>query len=133
MSAVLVTFNTGVSVRTLWVVFLTNASLLVWSAGHNDVEIRLIPQQLAPGIAEPSPRPIKRYSLSDRLRLAQDVASAVLYVHSFFFVHMNVQSENIIVFEPTVSLDGVAPSFEEKHPHVTGRQVSGVTKLQVIS
>lgn len=42
----------------------------------------------------------KKHSLSDRIRLAQSIAAAVLYVHASGFVHKSIRPDNIIVFEP---------------------------------
>lgn len=45
----------------------------------------------------------KKHSLSDRVRLAQSIAAAVLYVHASGFVHKNIRPDNIIVFEPQLA------------------------------
>lgn len=61
------------------------------------------PKSLRALLSDPrnkDPRIGKRHSLSDRIHLAQAVASAVLYVHCEKLVHKNIRPENILIFEP---------------------------------
>lgn len=61
------------------------------------------PKSLRALLSDPrnkDPRIGKRHSLSDRIHLAQAVASAVLYVHCERLVHKNIRPENVLVFEP---------------------------------
>lgn len=46
------------------------------------------------------------HSLSDRFKLAKDLAKAVGYVHTFGFVHKNVRPETILVFQSATSTIG---------------------------
>lgn len=48
------------------------------------------------------------HSLSDRFRLAVQVATAVCSIHTFGLVHKNIRPENIIVFEDGTSTLGSA-------------------------
>lgn len=54
----------------------------------------------------------KQHSLSDRVELAKALASAILYVHSFEFVHKNIRPENILVVEPKL-VDMPSPDREQ--------------------
>lgn len=59
------------------------------------------PRSLRALLADPCNEKLgKKHSLSDRVRLAQSIAAAVLYVHASGFVHKNIRPDNIIVFEP---------------------------------
>ncbi|KAH6668206.1 kinase-like domain-containing protein [Halenospora varia] len=57
------------------------------------------PRSLRTLLADPRNARGKKHSLSDRLQLAQSIATAVLYVHSCEFVHKNIRPENIIIFD----------------------------------
>jgi len=58
------------------------------------------PKSLRTLLAEPiNRRQGWLHSISDRIRLARAIASAVLYMHIWGFVHKNIQPENIIIFE----------------------------------
>ncbi|KAF3910964.1 hypothetical protein AA313_de0200530 [Arthrobotrys entomopaga] len=46
------------------------------------------------------------HHLNQRISLAKQLASALLYVHSFGFVHKNIRPDNVLVFEPSQSSDG---------------------------
>lgn len=68
----------------------------------------------------------KQHSLNDRVELAKALASAILYVHSFDFVHKNIRPENILLFEsnlPTLSSKDreqhVFP-FKLRQPYLVG-------------
>ncbi|KAF2118035.1 hypothetical protein BDV96DRAFT_407771 [Lophiotrema nucula] len=54
-------------------------------------------------------------SLSQRFRIAKDLAKSVGYVHTFGFVHKNVRPESVIVFETRSGkeLSGFLAGFEE--------------------
>jgi hypothetical protein len=67
------------------------------------------PRSLRTLLTDPRNMYGKKHSLSDRLRLAQLIATAVLYVHSCEFVHKNIRPENVIIFdEISDSLDATA-------------------------
>lgn len=51
---------------------------------------------------------VSRYSLSDRMQLATQLATAVCSVHTFGFVHKNIRPENIIVLRTRGSTMGSA-------------------------
>lgn len=62
------------------------------------------PRSLRALLADPRNEKLgKKHSLSDRVRLAQSIAAAVLYVHASGFVHKNIRPDNIIVFEPQLA------------------------------
>ncbi|KAL9116983.1 MAG: hypothetical protein Q9187_006486, partial [Circinaria calcarea] len=61
------------------------------------------PQSLRTLLADPRNKDKtigKQHSITNRVHLAQAIASSVGYVHSFEFVHKNIRPENIIIFEP---------------------------------
>lgn len=43
----------------------------------------------------------KRHSLSERLRIAQQLTRAVCYVHALDFVHKNIRPESVLAFQQT--------------------------------
>jgi hypothetical protein len=61
----------------------------------------------------------KKHSLTDRVRLAQSIASAVLYVHSSGFVHKNIRPENIVVFE-SIEKGSTRFPYSIGHPYLVG-------------
>jgi hypothetical protein len=74
-------------------------------AGTDDGDPRSLRALLAD---ERNKRLGKKHSISDRVRLAQRVATAVLYVHSCGFVHKNIRPDNIIVFSDAAFAAGPA-------------------------
>ncbi|KAK6522235.1 hypothetical protein TWF281_002802 [Arthrobotrys megalospora] len=51
--------------------------------------------------------------LNQRIALAKQLASAILYVHSFGFVHKNIRPDNVLIFEPSQSKDGSDVKYEQ--------------------
>lgn len=81
------------------------------------------PRSLRALLADPCNEKLgQKHSLSDRVRLAQSIAAAVLYVHASGFVHKNIRPDNIIVFEP--QLAATAPVLDKeacKFPRAIGQ------------
>jgi len=73
------------------------------------------PQSLRTLLADPTNARGKKHSLSDRLQLAQSIATAVLYVHSCGFIHKNIRPENIIIF------DDVSAQPDQIYPYAIGQ------------
>ena len=60
------------------------------------------PRSLRSRLLEQNPH----HSLSDRFKLACDLAKAISYVHTFGFVHKNVRPETILIFKTAASTIG---------------------------
>lgn len=80
------------------------------------------------------------HSLNHRLNLAKKLASAVLFMHSGDFVHKNIRPENIIIFEPCLSISSDADAKFMKYsqfprtlgaPYLVG--YDGVRKVDAMS
>lgn len=81
------------------------------------------PQSLRTLLADPRSRDKtigKQHSITDRVHLAQAVASAVGYVHSFEFVHKNIRPENIIIFETQLSGVSAKEQSRQRFPFKIG-------------
>jgi hypothetical protein len=73
------------------------------------------PRSLRTLLADPANVRGKKHSLSDRLQLAQSIATAVLYVHSCGFVHKNIRPDNIIIF------DELSAQPDQTYPYAIGK------------
>ncbi|KAK6362264.1 hypothetical protein TWF730_005960 [Orbilia blumenaviensis] len=60
------------------------------------------------------------HHLNQRVMFAKQLASAILYVHSFGFVHKNIRPDNVLVFEPSQATDG-SDAKHEKFPRYLGK------------
>jgi hypothetical protein len=82
---------------------------------HFDVpEAGYNPRSLRSLLADPINKAGRKHSLSDRVRLAQSIATAILYIHSCGYVHKNIRPENLIIFEP------VKAENKDKFPYAIG-------------
>lgn len=77
------------------------------------------PRSLHALLSDPSNAQGKKHSLSDRLQLAQLIATAVLYVHSCKLVHKNIRPENIIIFDDVPDPAQQTPAL--KFPYTIGK------------
>ena len=80
------------------------------------------PRSLRSLLIDPVDRNGRKHSLSDRVQLAQSIASAVLYVHSSNFVHKSIRPENIIIFEPNAEEETTSAEKRlQKYPYIIGK------------
>lgn len=80
------------------------------------------------------------HPLNDRLNLAKKLASAVFFIHSGDWVHKNIRPENIVIFEPILSVNSDADAEVLKYrqfpralgaPYLVG--YDGVRKVDAMS
>ncbi|KAF1350265.1 hypothetical protein BDV97DRAFT_369723 [Delphinella strobiligena] len=85
------------------------------------LDIRSCPRSLPSLLTDPINSEGTQHSLSDRFRLAQTVAKAVLFVHSSGFVHKNIRPENIIILVPETSGANLEVIKKVHYPFTIGR------------
>lgn len=116
-----------------------------WDQPNNRMELHFPfpaglenPRSLLDILAESdsNPRSGRVHPLNDRLKLAKRIASGIFYVHSGDFVHKNIRSENIIIFEATADLPDAQKRLRQYprtigHPFLVG--YDGVRRVDAAS